>query len=77
MVLGAVLALLGLPVALALYEAVSFHVRNRTNGRMVSSGVERAYLLHVPRTYDRTRPTPLVISMHLSLIHISEPTRPY
>lgn len=64
MVLGAVLALLGLPVALALYEAVSFHVRNRTNGRMVSSGVERAYLLHVPRTYDRTRPTPLVISMH-------------
>jgi len=64
MVLGAVLALLGLPVALALGEAVSFHVRNRNNGTMVSSGVERGYLLHVPRSYVRTRPTPLVISLH-------------
>jgi len=63
-VLGAVLALLCLPVALAVGEAVSFHTRNRTNGTIVSSGVERVYLLHVPRAYDRTRPTPLVISMH-------------
>jgi polyhydroxybutyrate depolymerase len=30
----------------------------------VSSGVEREYLLHVPKSYDAARPTPLVISMH-------------
>lgn len=63
-VIGAVLALLGLPVALAVVEAVSFHVLNRSNGVIVSSGITREYLLYVPRSYDRTRPTPLVISMH-------------
>jgi polyhydroxybutyrate depolymerase len=63
-VIGAVLVLIGLPVALALVEAVSFHVLNRSNGDIVSSGLEREYLLYVPRSYDRTRPTPLVISMH-------------
>ena len=64
MVLGAVLVFLSLPVALALAEAVSYYVRNRSNGTIVSSGLEREYLLYVPRSYDRTRPTPLVISMH-------------
>ena len=63
-VLGAVLGLLGLPVVLALTEAVSFDVQNRSNGSLVSSGQQREYLLYVPRSYDRTKPTPLVISMH-------------
>jgi polyhydroxybutyrate depolymerase len=63
-VIGAVLAFINLPVVLALSEAVSFHVRNRSNGTIVSSGEKRVYLLHVPRSYDRTRPTPLVISLH-------------
>lgn len=63
-VLGSVLALINLPVALALIEAVSYHVRNRSNGSIVSSGLEREYLLYVPESYDRTRPTQLVISMH-------------
>jgi polyhydroxybutyrate depolymerase len=58
------LALLTVPVALALGMAVSYHVRNRTNGAFASSGEQREYLLHVPRSYDPTRPTPLVISMH-------------
>ena len=62
--IGAVLVLIGLPVVLALAEAVSFYVLNRSNGTIVSSGVEREYLLYVPRGYDRTRPTPLVITMH-------------
>ena len=62
--IGAVLAFINLPVVLALGEAVSFHVRNRANGTIVSSGEKRVYLLHVPRSYDRTRPTPLVISLH-------------
>ena len=63
-VLVAVLVLIGLPAVLVLIEAVSYHVRNRNNGTIVSSGVAREYLLHVPKSYDRSRPTPLVISMH-------------
>ncbi len=63
-VLGTVLVLISLPVVLALTEAVSFYVLNRSNGTIVSSGVEREYLLHVPASYDRTKATPLVISMH-------------
>ena len=62
--IGAVVVLLTLPVVLAAFEAVSFHVRNRNNGSMISSGEEREYLLHVPRSYDPKKATPLVISMH-------------
>jgi len=64
MVMRAVGLLLGLPVALVLVEAVSYEVRNRSNGTLVSSGQEREYLLHVPKSYDPTKPVPLVISLH-------------
>jgi polyhydroxybutyrate depolymerase len=64
LVLGAALALIGLPVVMAPIEAVSFYTANRDNGSFVSSGEKRDYLLYVPRSYDRSRPTPLVISMH-------------
>jgi len=64
MVIGAVLILISLPAALALAEAVSFYLRNRNNGFITSSGKRREYLLYVPRSYDRARPTPLVISTH-------------
>jgi len=63
-VLGAALALIGLPVAMVPIEAVSFYSANRDNGSFVSSGQKRDYLLYVPKSYDRSRPTPLVISMH-------------
>lgn len=63
-VIAAVLILISLPAVLVAIEWVSFHVRNRSNGSLVSSGREREYLLYVPRSYDRTRPAPLVISMH-------------
>jgi polyhydroxybutyrate depolymerase len=63
-VLGATLALIGLPVAIVPIEAVSFYSANRDNGSFVSSGEKREYLLHVPKSYDRSRATPLVISMH-------------
>ncbi len=62
--LRAALALLSMPAALALVLAVSFYVRNRSNGAFVSSGEPREYLLYVPEGHDRSRPTPLVISMH-------------
>src|SRR5438874_7881700 len=59
-----VLALLSLPVLLVLVEAVSFRVANRPNGSFMSSGRKREYLLYVPKSYDRAKPTPLVISLH-------------
>jgi polyhydroxybutyrate depolymerase len=64
MVLAVALALIGLPVVIVPIEAVSFYTTNRDNGSFVSSGEKREYLLYVPRSYDRSRPTPLVISMH-------------
>lgn len=63
-VIGAVLILISLPALLALSEALSFYVRNRNNGSIVSSDQKREYLLYVPRSYVGSRPTPLVISMH-------------
>ena len=61
---GVVLVLISLPVVLALVEAISYHVRYRSNGFFVSSGQMRDYLLYVPKSYDRSKPTPLVISIH-------------
>ncbi|HKB47694.1 MAG TPA: hypothetical protein VKC57_08360, partial [Ktedonobacterales bacterium] len=62
--IGAVLALLSLPVLLVLVEAVSFRVANRPSGSFMSSGRKREYLLYVPRSYDRSKPAALVISLH-------------
>ena len=63
-VIGAILVCLGLPLLLVLTDAASFYARTRINGTIVSSGRKREYLVYVPRSYDRARPTPLVISMH-------------
>src|SRR2546430_3020498 len=62
--IAAVLALLSLPLLLVLGEAVSFRVANKPNGSFISSGRKREYLLYVPKSYDRAKPAPLVISMH-------------
>ena len=71
-VVGAVVVVIGLPVVLVLIAVVSFYLSfysaNRANGTMVSSGQEREYLLHVPPSYDRTKPTPLVISLHAAML---------
>ena len=63
-VIATVVMLISMPALFALREAIAFRAHNRSNGFMVSAGREREYLLHVPRSYDRTRPTPLVISLH-------------
>lgn len=60
----ALLTLLVLPLAWALFQAISFRLHNRSNGSIVTSGDTRKYLLFVPRSYDPSRPTPLVISLH-------------
>lgn len=63
-VLGAAIAIVGLPAAIVPIQALSFYSANRDNGSFVSDGEKREYLLYVPGSYDRTRPTALVISMH-------------
>ena len=61
--LRTVLVLLSLPVVLVFIEAGSYYASNRTNA-IVASGQKREYLLYVPKSYDRAKATPLVISMH-------------
>lgn len=67
-VVRVVVAVIGLPVALVLIMVLSYYLTfyslQRTNGSIVSSGQSREYLLYVPRSYNRTKPTPLVISLH-------------
>ncbi len=69
-VIGAAVVVIGLPVVLVLIAAVSFDVLfyGPNNGTIVSSGQKREYLLYVPRSYDRAKPTPLVISMHAAAL---------
>ena len=55
---------IGLPVAFVFSVLMWGYFSDETNGSIVSSGVTRRYLLYVPKTYDRSRPTPLVISFH-------------
>jgi polyhydroxybutyrate depolymerase len=62
--IGAALVVVGLPVALALIMLAIVSILNRTNGAIVSSNQKREYLLHVPKSYDRTKPAPLIISLH-------------
>jgi polyhydroxybutyrate depolymerase len=58
------LVIVGLPIALIFIGAVVFRLANHTNGTITSSGEKRAYLLHVPESYDPNVSTPLVISIH-------------
>jgi polyhydroxybutyrate depolymerase len=62
--IGAGIVFVGLPLVLVLVGLVWLRLLNRTNGTLVSSGQKRQYLLYVPPSYDRAKPTPLVISMH-------------
>jgi polyhydroxybutyrate depolymerase len=61
---GAGLVVLGMLAVFVLSFMVMPSLLYRTNGSIVSNGAERDYLLYVPKSYDRARPTPLVISMH-------------
>jgi polyhydroxybutyrate depolymerase len=58
------LILLGLLAALLLLAFGLFRILNRTNGKLVSAGETRRYLLYVPESYDPSVPTPLVITLH-------------
>jgi len=65
-VIRVALVLIGLPIVLLLlafgFFYSVFYFPNRTSattGTIVSSGEKRKYLLYVPRSYDRAKPTPL------------------
>ncbi len=58
------IALLALPAIFAASEAIAHRAHNRNNGSIISAGEKREYLLHLPRSYDPSRPVPLVISLH-------------
>ncbi len=63
-ILGVLAIIIGLPVALVVMVLLWTSIADKANGAIVSSGVTRRYLLYVPKTYDRSRLTPLVITMH-------------
>ena len=50
-VIGAVLAIIGLPLLLVLFDAVSSYALHPITHTIDSSGEKREYLLHVPRSY--------------------------
>ena len=41
-----------------------WNIMDHTNGRLVSTGERRKYLLYIPKSYDPTKPVPLVINIH-------------
>jgi polyhydroxybutyrate depolymerase len=63
-IVGALVIVIGLVVALVVTLLAWAAIADKTNGTIVSSGVTRRYLLYVPKTYDRSKATPLVISIH-------------
>ena len=66
-VIGTVLACLGLPALAVLFDAATHYTANHTTGTLVSSGRERDYIVHVPANLDRSKPAALVISLHPAL----------
>lgn len=44
--------------------SIGWLVIHHSNGSLISQGVKRKFILHVPVAYDPSIPTPLVISMH-------------
>ncbi len=56
--------LIVLPLALVGGVLAWGYFSDQTTESMMSSGVERRYLLYVPKSYDAKKPTGLVISIH-------------
>jgi len=58
------LILFGLAASVVLIAGIAYLILDHTNGTIISSGEKRSYLLYVPRSYNPSTPTPLVISIH-------------
>jgi polyhydroxybutyrate depolymerase len=59
-----ILALLGLTIVIPAGLLAVFWLINVSNDVIISSGQKRRFLLYVPKSYDSSRPTPLVITIH-------------
>jgi polyhydroxybutyrate depolymerase len=73
-VVRAVLVVIGIPIVLLLLAFGFFYSvfyfpnwTSATTETIISSGKKREYLLYVPKSYDRAKPTPLVINLHTSM----------
>jgi polyhydroxybutyrate depolymerase len=64
LILAAAMTLVATPPILAIGEAAHFVKGNASTSAIISSGVRREYIVHVPAHYDGRTPLPLVISMH-------------
>lgn len=53
-----------LVLGVGILAGVLYHEVHRSNGEVLTGGQKRSYLLHVPKSYQPGRPTPLVISLH-------------
>ena len=51
-------------LGLILISIIGLSTQFGTNGRIISSGQTRKYLVYVPESYNLEQPTPLVISIH-------------
>lgn len=60
LLLGVAVLVLGIGVS----AGVLYHEIHRANGEVLTGGTKRTYLLHVPKSYQPSRPTPLVICLH-------------
>ena len=67
-IFGILAIVIGLPLALIAIAIAWFRMEGKINGTVVTSGEMRKYLLYVPKTYDRSRPTPLLISLHAAAL---------
>ena len=56
--LGIILGIFGFALLLLLTGWIVFRMSDTTNGRILSSGEERRYLLYVPESYDPSTPVP-------------------
>jgi polyhydroxybutyrate depolymerase len=63
-ILRTVVIIVAVLLLVSFVPASAYYKANKTNGELVSSGQNRSYLLYVPKSYNPTRPTPLIISMH-------------
>jgi poly(3-hydroxybutyrate) depolymerase len=63
-IFGALTIAIGLSLALIAAVMAWFRMEGKTNGAIVTSGETCNCLLYVPKTYDPSRPTPLLISLH-------------
>ncbi len=63
-VLYTLAAVILLGILIIFVGALAFTIADRTNGKIITSGETRRYLLHVPRNIDLSQPVPLVITFH-------------